>query len=84
MTLNIRNDEADALARELARIDGISIPEAVITALKEAIGTRLSQETATQSARRILASRGLSFKTSRQPLSGAAYHELDHELTGKE
>jgi hypothetical protein len=84
MTLNIRNEEADALARELARIDGISITEAVVTALKEAIGTRLSQETPTQSARRILARRGLCFNRDRQLVPSAAYHDLDHELTGKD
>lgn len=44
MTLNIRNEKADALAQELARRDGTSVTDAVITALEEALGKRASPE----------------------------------------
>jgi antitoxin VapB len=77
MTLNIRNEEADLLARELARIDGSTITEAVIAALKETIDKRVRQETPRQTARRILAKRGLAFKPGRKPVPPSAYHDLD-------
>lgn len=80
MTLNIRNPEADALARELAQMDGTTITEAVVTALRETIENRVQHETPRETARRILAKRGLSFKTGRQPVPVIAYHDLDHDL----
>ncbi|TDK39449.1 hypothetical protein E2F50_04875 [Rhizobium deserti] len=83
MTLNIRNEEADLLARELARIDGISITDAVISALKETIGKRIEQETPRDTAKRILARRGLAFNQDREAVDGEAYHDLDHDLSGK-
>jgi hypothetical protein len=80
MTLNIRNERADALARELAEINGTTITDAVVTALREAIDNRLQQENPRETARRILARRGLSFKGKRDPVPAEAYHELDHDL----
>lgn len=44
MALNIKHSEADSLARNLARITGESITEAVINALKE----RLRRESGAQ------------------------------------
>ncbi len=83
MTLNIRNEHADALARELAQIDQSTITDAVITALRETIDKRLEEESPRETAVRILARRGLSFKGTRQPVSPAAYHELDHDLASE-
>ncbi|WP_162895098.1 type II toxin-antitoxin system VapB family antitoxin [Rhizobium terrae] len=80
MTLNIRNEEADALARELARIDGTTITEAVISALRETIDNRVRQETPRETAQRILAKRGLAFKPDRRSLPAGAYHDLDHNF----
>jgi antitoxin VapB len=80
MTLNIRNEEADALARELAQIDGSTITEAVVTALRETIDKRVQQETPSETARRILAKHGLSFKQQRPSVPASAFHDLDHKL----
>lgn len=80
MTLNIRNEEADTLARELALIDGTTLTEAVITALRETIGQRIRQETPSETAKRILAKRGLRFQKDRRPVPASAYHDLDHNL----
>ncbi|TNM62564.1 type II toxin-antitoxin system VapB family antitoxin [Aliirhizobium smilacinae] len=80
MTLNIRNEEADALARELAQIDGTTITEAVITALRETIDQRVQQETPGETASRILTKRGLAFKQGRQPVPASTYHDFDHDL----
>jgi antitoxin VapB len=83
MTLNIRNNEADKLARELARIDDTSITDAVIVALRETIRSRLKSETPTETARRLLAKHGLSFKPGRKPVPQSVYHDMDHDLTGE-
>lgn len=81
MTLNIRNPEADELARELARIDDTSITDAVIAALRETIRNRLNQESPRETARKILARHGLSFQLGRKPVPESAYRDLDHDLT---
>lgn len=47
MALSIKNDEVDALARELSRLTGESITEAILVALKE----RLARQAATIDAR---------------------------------
>jgi len=80
MTLSIRNPQADALARRLAEIEGASITDAVVIALKEAINTRIHKETPSETAKRILAKRGLAFRPARKPVPDDAYHDLDHDL----
>ncbi|ABR59736.1 hypothetical protein GOC91_20720 [Sinorhizobium medicae] len=62
VTLNIRNQEADDLARELARIDRTSITDAVISALRETIRNRMRKESPRETAQTILARRGLAFQ----------------------
>ena len=81
MTLSIRNPEAGALAKRLAKLDGTTITEAVIAALREAIATRRRSESATETARKLLARHGLSFPENRQSVPPDAYHELDHDLS---
>lgn len=80
MVLNIRNQEADNLARELARIDRTSITDAVISALRETIKHRMHQESPRETAKKILAKRGLSFQPGRKPVPQEAYHDLDHDM----
>ena len=80
MTLNIRNKQADALARELAELDGTTITDAVVNALRETIASRLKNESPRETARRVLARRGLAFTPNRRPVPAEAFHELDHEL----
>jgi antitoxin VapB len=84
MTLSIRNPQADTLARRLAEIDGTSITEAVVLALKEAIDARIRKETPSETAQRILAKHGLAFRRDRGPVPEGAYHDLDHDLVGKD
>jgi antitoxin VapB len=83
MALNIRNPEADALARRLAQIDQTTITEAVVVALKETLQSRIRQESASDTAKRLLARRGLAFKPDRKPVPDSAWHDLDHDLTGE-
>jgi len=80
MTISIRNPEADALARRLAQLEQTSITDAVVAALREAVDARIRKETPTETARRILARRGLSFPKKRKPVPDSAYHDLDHDL----
>ncbi|HHZ07542.1 MAG TPA: type II toxin-antitoxin system VapB family antitoxin [Rhizobiales bacterium] len=84
ITLNIRNPEADQLARQLARIDESSITDAVIVALRETIRNRLRNETPSETARRLLAKHGLSFKPGRKPVPQSVYHDMDHDLIGED
>jgi antitoxin VapB len=79
MTLSIRNPEADLLAKRLAKLDDTTITEAVIVALREALAARMKKETPQETARKILARRGLAFVEGRRPLPPEAYHELDHD-----
>jgi antitoxin VapB len=81
MTLSIRNPEANLLAKRLAKLDDVTITEAVIVALREAIAARTRKESARETARRILERRGLAFPPGRRPVPREAYHELDHDLT---
>lgn len=83
MTLSIRNPEADALAKRLAKLDDTTVTAAVISALKEAIAARTRRETPTETARRLLARHGLSLAPDRKPVPPEAYHDLDHDLTGE-
>lgn len=83
MTLSIRNPEADALARRLAQLDETSITDAVVAALKEAIQKRVQRERPSETARRLLASRGLSFVPHRKPVPAEIWHELDHDTAGE-
>lgn len=83
VTLNIRNQEADELARELARIDRTSITDAVISALRETIRNRMRKERPRETAQKILARRGLAFQPDRKPVPREAYHDLDHDPRGE-
>ena len=83
MTLSIRNPEADALARRLARLEDTTVTEAVVVALREAIATRVHRESPSDTAKKILARHGLSLPKDRRPVPPEAYHDLDHDLTGE-
>lgn len=83
MPLHIRNPEADKLARQLGRIDGASITDAVIVALRETIRNRLRNETPSETARRLLAEHGLAFTPGHKPVPRSVYHDMDHDLTGE-
>jgi antitoxin VapB len=82
MTLSIRSPEADSLARRLAQLEELTITEAVVVALKEAIQKRVNQESPSETARRLLTKRGLAFREGRKPVPEGVWHELDHDLAG--
>lgn len=80
MVLNIRNREADRLARQLAQMDQTGLTEAVVLALKEAIARRLKADSPSQVAAKILERHGLAFQPGRKPVPASAYHDVDHDL----
>jgi antitoxin VapB len=81
MALNITNKEADSLTRQLAEIEGVSLTEAVVTALREAIARRRRRETPQQTAARLRAEFGVVLTDrARQPLPRTVYDEMSGEL----
>ena len=82
MTLSIRNPEADALAKRLAKLENTTVTAAVIGALKEAIAARTRRESAREAARRIIAKHGLKIAKPGSSVPQSAYHDLDHDLVG--
>jgi antitoxin VapB len=78
MVLNIRNAEADHLARKLSAVEGKEITQVVIIALKEALDKRMREETSRQSVIRLLNQHGIIFhENMSQKLDDHVYHELD-------
>ena len=57
-----------------------SITDAVVVALKEPVQRPVRQERPSETARRLLARRGLAFQPGRQPVPDSAWRELDHDL----
>jgi len=80
MTLNIRNPEAEALAKGFAKLEDWSITNAAISSLKEAVAARAARERRTETVPRLLARRGLAFPENRQAISPEAYHDHVHDL----
>jgi antitoxin VapB len=77
----INNKEADSLARRLAKIEGATLTEAIVTALREAIAHRRSRETPQQTAARLRAEFGVELtERSRQPLARVVYDEMSGEV----
>lgn len=82
MVLNIRNREADELARRLAEIDRSSITEAVVTALKETLSTRRKRRTSAEIAREVLDRHGIALtEAMRRPVDPAVWDELHEDPT---
>ncbi len=80
MAINITNKEADSLTRQLAKIDGVSLTDAVVTALREAIANRRKRETPRQTAARLRAEFGIRLtERARRPLPRSVYDEMSGE-----
>lgn len=54
MPLSIKHDEADRLARELARLTGESLTEAVVVSLRERLERKRAQQDATPLHERLM------------------------------
>ena len=81
MAINITNKEADSLARRFAKIEGVTLTEAITTALREAIAHRRGRETPQQTAARLRAEFGVELTAlARQPLARVIYDEMSGEV----
>jgi antitoxin VapB len=77
MPINVNNPEADALTRKFAHMAGVSITDAIVIAMKEAIERRRNAETPLQTAARLREKHGVTLgATARQPLPREAYDEM--------
>lgn len=80
MAINIANKEADSLTRQLAKIEGVTLTDAVVTALREAIARRRRLETPQQTAARLRAEFDIRLTDrARQPLPRAVYDQMSGE-----
>jgi antitoxin VapB len=73
MAINIDDPEADALTRTFARMAGLSISEAIVTVMKEAIDRRRNREEPLETARRLREKHGVV-------IGGAASKPLQREI----
>ena len=77
MPINVNNPEADALTRRFAAMAGVSITEAIVIAMREAIGRRHQKETPRETAARLRQQHGIALsETARVPLSPDVYDAM--------
>lgn len=77
MAINVNNPEADALTRKFAQMAGVTITEAVVIAMKEAIERRRNTETPLQTARRLREKHRIAINdVARKPLPREAFDEM--------
>ncbi|MBP8938379.1 MAG: type II toxin-antitoxin system VapB family antitoxin [Agrobacterium sp.] len=77
MPINVNNPQADALTRKFAKIAGVSITDAIVIAMKEAIDRRRNSETPLQTAARLREKHGFALtEQAKEPLSKAVFDEM--------
>ena len=80
MTINITSKEADRLTRKLAQMEGVSLTDAVVMAMREALERRLARETPLQTAARLRAELGIELEPSaKRPLDRSVFDEYSGE-----
>lgn len=77
MPINVNNPEADALTRKFAQMAGVTITEAIVIAMKEAIASRRNAETPQQTAARLREKYGVALSPqAKTPLPREAFDEM--------
>ena len=77
MALNITNRKADQLTRQLAKMEGVNISDAVTIAMEEAIARRRRSEPMRDKVRRILKDHGIQpSPTASELLPREVYDEM--------
>ena len=77
MPINVNNPEADALTRRFAHMAGVSITDAIVIAMKEAIERRRDAESPLQTAARLREKHGVSLrKAAKKPLPREAFDKM--------
>ncbi|WFR98654.1 type II toxin-antitoxin system VapB family antitoxin [Rhizobium tumorigenes] len=76
MAINVNNPQADALTRKFASVAGVSITDAIVIAMKEALERRLDLES-TETAARLRAKHGLVLSArGKEPLPRSVFDEM--------
>ena len=77
LAINVNNPEADALTRKFAQLAGVTITDAIVIAMKEAIERRHGAETPLQTARRLREKHRVKLGAeAKKPLPREAYDEM--------
>lgn len=77
MVINVTNETADRLTRKFAKIANVSISDAIVIAMREAIERHLNVETPAQTAARLREKYHVEGKeAARTPLPKEAYDEM--------
>ena len=80
MPINITNAEADSLTRQFAKLEGVTLTEAIVIAMREALARRRGCETPQQTAARIRAEFGIELSDrARKPLPRSVYDEMSED-----
>lgn len=78
MVLNIRSPRADALARELADLNGTTITEAVVSALDDAVRAKRKRKSSREIIDEILKERGITLgKDAGKPVPQEVWDEIN-------
>ena len=81
MTINITSKEADRLTRKLAQMEGVSLTDAVVMAMREALEKRLQRETPQETAARLRTKYGVKLsEEARKPLPRSVFDEMSGEI----
>jgi len=77
MAINVNNTEADALTRRFASVAGVSITDAIVIAMREAIERRNGLEMPAETAARLRRKHGIALKPSaRKPLDREVFDSM--------
>lgn len=81
MTINITSKEADRLTRKFAQMEGVSLTEAVVLAMREALENRLQRVTPQETAARLREKFGVVLtEQARKPLPRSVFDEMSGEI----
>ena len=77
LPINVNNSEADALTREFAKIADVSITDAIVIAMTEAIERRRRAETPIQTAERLREKFGITLsEQATKPLPKSVFDNM--------
>ncbi len=77
MPINVTNETADELTRKFARLANVSLTDAIVIAMREAIERRQNAETPIETAARLRAKHNINITNeTRKPLPKAVFDEM--------
>lgn len=77
MPINVTNEQADELTRKFAKIANVSITDAIVIAMREAIDRRVKAETPMETAARLRAKHNIELSDkARTPLPKTVFDDM--------